>query len=205
LPESIVEPEAVRVEERPWFGAGQSATSPATRPAAGTATAESTIRNPKAIRKALALDILWSKERRFGASANLGGRMGLKSGLRIATIIAAVAAIAAPVALARPTTTEPGVLYKVRVTVTDTKITVGHSDYVRGAVIQYRIRNLGTKPHAFMIGDRETIKGERSPTIKPGGTGILLVVYQARGRYDFFSPLRYDRAKPGMRGSIVIS
>jgi uncharacterized cupredoxin-like copper-binding protein len=129
--------------------------------------------------------------------------MGVRNSFRIATIIAAVAAIATPVALARPATTEPGVLYKVRVTITDTKITVGHGDYVRGAVIQYRVRNLGTRPHAFMVGDKETRKGERTPTIKPGGTGILLVVYQSRGRYDFFSPLRQDAKLRG--GYIKIS
>jgi hypothetical protein len=118
----------------------------------------------------------------------------------VPALLALVAVLAlATTGFAQPATTEPGVLYPVKVTITDTSIKVAHARYPRGAIIQYHIRNLGKKRHAFIVGATA-----RSRTIEPGGKALLLVGFDTRGRFKFGSPLKADRKVAKMRGVIVV-
>lgn len=122
--------------------------------------------------------------------------------IRVSILALALSLALAGSAVARTSTTsttEPGVLYPVKVTITDLAITVAQVRYPRGAIIQYRIRNLGKKPHAFIVG-----AVARSRRVEPGGKALLLVSFDTRGRFPFFSPLKADKNVAGMRGTIVI-
>jgi hypothetical protein len=95
----------------------------------------------------------------------------------VVALLAAAAAVSAPSASASRETTRPGVVYKIPVTLTDTKITIGHdrfahtgvSRYPRGAVIRFEITNRGKRTYTFRIWTRHT------PPMRPGGHDSLLV------------------------------
>ena len=87
-------------------------------------------------------------------------------------------------------TTTPGVIYPVKVVITDTKITVAHDNYIHGALILYRIQNLGTKPYAFEM------FGTRTNVIPPGKRDTLLVTWNFEGKFLYQSLLKGKPAGP---------
>jgi hypothetical protein len=115
-----------------------------------------------------------------------------------------LAATIVPTGQARPQTTTPGIVYIVKVVVTDTKITIardrftrnGVSRLPRGAQIRYSLTNKGTRPYAWRVW------GASTPVMKPGGHESIFVNWQYRGTY------RHEllfRGKPaGPKGRIVI-
>lgn len=107
-------------------------------------------------------------------------------------------AILASSASARLLTTEPGVVYKVPVTLLDTRIVLKEKRYPRDAVISYQVKNLGLKLHAFSVGQLTT------RALKPRQRAILLVVFDVRGRIPYRSPVRADHGKIGMSGYITV-
>jgi hypothetical protein len=115
-------------------------------------------------------------------------------------LAAALAAIAPP----GPATTEPGVVYPVKVAIMDTKILIqkdkftrnGVSRLPRGAQIRYEITNKGTKPYVFQIWRTKT------NAIRPGGHDSFLVNWNYRGRYVYRTLLRGRPAGP--KGLIII-
>ncbi|MDP9337053.1 MAG: hypothetical protein M3Q30_27580 [Actinomycetota bacterium] len=123
--------------------------------------------------------------------------------LSCATVVSLAATIV-PAAQTRPQTTTPGVIYIVKVTLTDKTITIakdkftrnGVSRLPRGAQIRYSVTNKGTRPYAWRVW------GAATPVIKPGGRDSIFVNWQFRGTY------RYEllfRGKPaGPKGHIVI-
>jgi hypothetical protein len=111
-----------------------------------------------------------------------------------------LAAAATALASAAPKTTTPGVVYVVKVTLTNTSITIPkdrfslHTTYPRlprGAVIRYAVTNKGTRPYAFKMWDTVTT------VLKPhGGRDSFLVNWNYRGRYEYETLFRGKPAGP---------
>jgi hypothetical protein len=95
-----------------------------------------------------------------------------------------------------PETTEPGIVYRVPVALTDTRITVSHKRYVRGAVIRYAVRNKGTRPYRFII------VGARTRVLRPGKGENVLINWNYRGR--FLYKTTYRGRNTGLKGFITI-
>ncbi len=123
----------------------------------------------------------------------------------IALLVISVAALAlAGTVSARQQTTTPGVVYVIKIKVTDRSIVIPRdrfsignvTRYPRGAVLQYRITNLGSKPYVFQIW------GTTTNPIPPGKHDSFLINWNYRGRFRYGTLLR---GKPtGHGGAIVI-
>ena len=114
---------------------------------------------------------------------------------RALLVVACVAALTLGGQAAFATTT-PGVIYPVKVIITDTKITVAHDNYVHGAIILYRIQNRGSKPYAFEM------FGTRTAVIPPGKRDTLLVTWNYQGK--FLYQTLYKGQPAGPKGFIRI-
>jgi hypothetical protein len=101
-------------------------------------------------------------------------------------------------------TTDPGIIYPVKVVITDTKISIekdkftrnGISRLPRGAQIRYEITNKGTKPYVLQIWRTKT------GVIRPRGHDSFLISWNYRGRYVYLTLLRGRPAGP--KGWIII-
>jgi hypothetical protein len=100
-------------------------------------------------------------------------RTKLLLGLATAAVLTA---IVAPVGTA---TTEPAVQITIRVTLTDTSISMSRLTARRGWGGHFVIRNTGKKPHSVDIG------GLRTGKIKPGGRAVIKASFETRGKYPF--------------------
>jgi hypothetical protein len=116
----------------------------------------------------------------------------------------ALAMMSAPAAFARPATTTPGVVYTIKVVLTDTSISIGHDRfslngmprYPRAAVIHYAIVNKGTRPYVFQIWDVHT------SVIRPGKHTSILVNWNYRGLFKY-ATLYHDKPA-GPKGQVII-
>lgn len=128
--------------------------------------------------------------------------------LAAATAFAA-AALAAGAALgfASPQTTAPSIIVKVRVTITDSKITMTPKRAPRGADAQFILRNTGSKTHSFTLGTAKRGSGKQtgfSKVLAPRTQKILLLYLDYRGTLPYFSSTPADKGKPGMHGSFTV-
>jgi hypothetical protein len=89
---------------------------------------------------------------------------------------AVLTAIVVPLGAA---TTEPAIQITIKVTLTDTSITMSRLTAKRGWGGHFVIRNTGKKPHSVDIG------GLRTGTIKPGGKALIKASFETRGKYPF--------------------
>jgi len=130
-------------------------------------------------------------------------RFGRASSL--AALTACVFAVTSPsVAPAARTTTEPGVIYKVKVTLKGQTVTVardkftrnGKPRYPRGAVIQYVITNKTKTTKALQIWS------SRSAPIRPGAHKIVLMLWIYRGRFAYY--MLSGGKKFGEKGVVTI-
>ena len=130
---------------------------------------------------------------------------------KAAAALAVVAAAVVPAAgvpaatQARPLTTEPGVIYVLKVPVDDKGIHIpkdqftrkGVSRYPRGALIRYEFTNKGTKPYIVHMWGADTL------TMRPhGGKDSMLVNWQYRGQYHYWRVSKGKRLKPV--GTVII-
>jgi len=126
-----------------------------------------------------------------------------------ATLLTALAACVFAVAgsstaPAGPMTTEPGVIYKVKVTLEGKNVSIapdrfsrhGEPRYPRGAVIQYVITNKTKETKALQMWSL------KSAPIKPGKHKVLLMLWIYRGHfaYDMLS----HGKKYGEKGVVTI-
>jgi hypothetical protein len=87
-------------------------------------------------------------------------------------------------------TTAPSIYITVHVTLTDSKVIMSPKSAPRGSDARFLIRNVGTRPHAFTIG--ETIRGTGLQTgfsrvFKPSKkTTILFLYLDYRGTIPYF-------------------
>ena len=98
----------------------------------------------------------------------------------IALLVSSVAALAlAGTVSARQQTAEPPppAVYVIKITVTDRSIAIPRERLPRGAVIQFRITNLGSQPYVFQMWATTTLP------IPPGKHDSLLINWNFRGKY----------------------
>lgn len=92
--------------------------------------------------------------------------------------LAAIALMAAAVPAATATT-QPAVQVIIKVTVSDSSISMSRYSARRGWGAHFVIRNVGKKPHSVDIG------GLRSAAIAPGRRATIKASLETRGRYPF--------------------
>jgi hypothetical protein len=122
----------------------------------------------------------------------------------VVSVLAALMLAAVPSALARTETTTPGVVYTIKVILTNTSISIakdrftrdGVTYYPRGAVIHFAIVNQGTRSYALKMWDETTVP------IKPKGQGSMLINWNYRG--VFFYSTQFQGRAAGPKGHIVI-
>ena len=103
--------------------------------------------------------------------------------------LATVAALTAIVVPTSTATTEPAIQITIKVTLTDSSITMSRLTAKRGWGGHFVIRNTGKKPHSVDIG------GLRTGTIKPGGKAVIKASFETRGKYPFKVILNSSGAK----------
>jgi hypothetical protein len=134
--------------------------------------------------------------------------MKLQTTLAFAAL-SAIALVPAANGITRPGTTEPDVYNTVTVTITDTKITVSDHEVSRGEGVDFRVKNIGKKPHNFvLVGDNAiglAHEGLGTPVLLPRKTWVLQVFMDIRGDLPYKSTLKADRTKPGMRGTFTVN
>jgi hypothetical protein len=115
----------------------------------------------------------------------------------------AVALAAAAQGAAQMQTTAPPAVAPVRVTITDSKISLTPSRAQRGTYARFLLVNLGKKPHTFTIGHLKHASGEQTgfkKELRPNETAIVFLFLDYRGALPYLSSHPADRSKPGMRG-----
>jgi hypothetical protein len=123
------------------------------------------------------------------------------------SMLVLVAAVFVPEAQARPGTTAPNVIIDIHVTLTNTRIILNRHNAPRGTFARFTIRNVGTRPHNFTLSRSKRGTGAQSGfsrTLKPRQKRILLLFLDYRGPLPYFTVLRTDRGKRGMRGVFTI-
>ena len=134
--------------------------------------------------------------------------MKIKTTLALAAV-SAVALVPAAGGVTRPGTTEPEDYIQVTVTITDTRIIMSDHEAARGEGVDFHIKNIGKKPHNFvLIGDRAiglAREGLGTPVLLPRKTWVLQVFMDLRGDLPYRSTIKTDRTKPGMRGTFTVS
>jgi hypothetical protein len=128
------------------------------------------------------------------------GRASLLATLATCVFVAA----SSSVATAKPMTTEPGVIYKVKVTMKGTTVHIapdrftrnGKPRYPRGAIIQYVITNKTDETKSLQIWS------SRSAPIKPGQSKVVLMLWIYRGRFAYY--MLSHKKKFGEKGVVTI-
>jgi hypothetical protein len=127
------------------------------------------------------------------------------STLALAVLISG--ALLTPAAHAQPRTTAPTLFVNIRVTLTDTRISLSRHDAPRGTYARFIIHNVGTRSHAFTLGKARRGTGLQSGftrTLRPRERKIFLLFLDYRSRIPYFGSLPADRMKPAMRGTFMI-
>jgi len=128
----------------------------------------------------------------------------MRNAIAVTAAFVAAAAVVPAATPARPQTTTPGVIYKLKVPVDDKGIHVpkdqftknGVTRYPRGALIQYQFTNKGTKPYAVHVWAHDSV------VMKPGGHAVVFINWQYRGDYSYWRIYRGHQLKP--IGRIII-
>jgi hypothetical protein len=96
-------------------------------------------------------------------------------------VVAAAAVLPSAAADAGIRTTQPQTIYKAKIVLTDSTITIAPAHVGRGALVQFRLRNTGRTPRDFSIG------GYLIHALKPGATRDFQLQFLARGKYPYYS------------------
>lgn len=89
-------------------------------------------------------------------------------------------AVASP-SVASPSTTLPQTLYKAKIVLTNTRILIKPRKVGRGALVQFQVKNAGTRARDFFIG------GYLIHSLKPSGSRSFQLQFLERGRYPYYS------------------
>ena len=106
-----------------------------------------------------------------------------------------------------PLTTPPNLYVTVNVTMTNTSFVLAPHSAPRGVDARFVIHNASNKPHNFAVGNGKIGTGVQtgfSATVKPGGTKILILFLDIRGKVAYHAGLAADRNKHGMRGEFLV-
>jgi hypothetical protein len=105
-------------------------------------------------------------------------------------------------------TTAPPVVIPIKVTISDTAISMSPKVGERGAVARFILVNHGTKPHTFRFGHTKYGTGTQSGfvrTLKPHEQSILVLFLDYRGAIPWAGTMPTDRGNPRMKGTFRIT
>jgi hypothetical protein len=130
-----------------------------------------------------------------------------------ARLFAIAAALVGALALggsvsAQPLTTAPPPVVDIRVTITDSAITMSPKRALRGDFARFILVNTGRSPHTFTFGSSKRGIGVQtgfSKPLRPKEQKILLLFLDYRGKVAYFGSLPADRSKAAMRGFFTIA
>jgi hypothetical protein len=109
---------------------------------------------------------------------------------------------------ARPETTAPPPVVTVKVTITDSRISMIPARAQRGVMARFILINRGKTAHTFKLGHERRGTGTQTgftKALKPSEQNILIYFLDYRGKLPYLSILPVaDRSKPGMRGVFTI-
>lgn len=116
--------------------------------------------------------------------------------MRLLVLLAAIAASCAVLPGSGEATTRTGLVRRIDVTLTDSRVTIERNRWRRGVVAHFQVVNKGRKPHNFVVG-----AFWRSRVLRPGERQQVEAVLDIRGRYLFRSTLDCG---PAMRGTLIV-
>jgi hypothetical protein len=116
--------------------------------------------------------------------------------VRALVVLAVLAAALAVLPASSEATTRTGLVRRIDVTLTDSRVTMERTRWKRGVVAHFQVVNKGTKPHNFVVG-----AFWRSRVLRPGERQQVEAILDIRGRYLFRSTLD---CTPAMRGTLVV-
>ncbi len=123
------------------------------------------------------------------------GRLLRGRWLSVALALAAVGALAVPIAVASLTTRSAAKVTAVSVKARDNGFTLS-APVAKAGTVRFVVKNLGKRNHNFSIG------GKKTPVLKPGKTAVLIVELKKPGKYGYASTLSGD-ARKGLRGTFA--
>lgn len=107
---------------------------------------------------------------------------------KLVLVVVLVSAVTVAFLPSASATTQPSFIINIRVTMSDSAVTLSRTQAHRGWGVNFLIRNVGKKPHKFRIG------GLQTPALVPGGRHKLEVNLELRGRVTY-----RDELNPGPR------
>jgi hypothetical protein len=132
----------------------------------------------------------------------------VKSRLLTVAAVSAVALVQGTQSSARPQTTAPPPVVDIKVTITDSGISMRPNKAFRGDYARFIVLNVGKKLHTFTFGTAKHGTGVQTgftKPLKPNEQKILLLFLDYRGKVGYYGSLPADRSKPGMKGVFTIS
>ena len=127
----------------------------------------------------------------------------MKSRLFTLAAISAVARVPAAQSADQPQTTAPPPASNIKVTITDTGVTISPKLAQRGSMGRFILVNTGKKPHTFVLGHERRGTGVQTgfkKALKPSQQSVLILFLDFRGAIPYHSPLPADKSKPRMQG-----
>jgi hypothetical protein len=128
---------------------------------------------------------------------------------RLFALAAACAGLLVPAAQSspRPDTTAPPPVVTIKVTITDSRISMRPKRAQRGVMGQFILLNQGKRAHTFKLGHQRRGTGTQTgftKALKPSEQSVLILFLDYRGRLPYSGSLPADRTKPGMKGIFTI-
>ncbi len=117
--------------------------------------------------------------------------------------MSAVALVPAAQSALQPQTTAPPPVSNIKVTITDTGVTISPKLAQRGSMGRFILVNRGKKPHTFVLGHERRGTGVQTgfkKALKPSEQSVLILFLDFRGAIPYHSPLPADKTKPRMQG-----
>jgi hypothetical protein len=127
----------------------------------------------------------------------------VKSRLFALAAVSAVALVPAAQSALQPQTTAPPPVSNIKVTITDTGVTISPKLAQRGSMGRFILVNRGKKPHTFVLGHERRGTGVQTgfkKALKPSEQSVLILFLDFRGAIPYHSPLPADKTKPRMQG-----
>lgn len=127
----------------------------------------------------------------------------MKSRLFALAAVSAVALVPAAQSALQPQTTAPPPVSNIKVTITDTGVTISPKLAQRGSMGRFILVNRGKKPHTFVLGHERRGTGVQTgfkKALKPSEQSVLILFLDFRGAIPYHSPLPADKTKPRMQG-----
>ena len=127
----------------------------------------------------------------------------MKSRLFALAAVSAVALVPAAQSAHQPQTTAPPPVSNIKVTITDTGVTISPKLAQRGSMGRFILVNRGKKPHTFVLGHERRGTGVQTgfkKALKPSEQSVLILFLDFRGAIPYHSPLPADKTKPRMQG-----